>query len=56
MDTGAPKKTPLGRTRARLVAVLKEQSHHAKGTEDWEYLQRRVDYLLEEYLRLLITE
>lgn len=56
MDTGALAKTPLGRTRARLVKLLNEQKRYVRDTEDWLYLQKRIDHLLEEYLRLMVTE
>lgn len=45
--------SPLERTRARLVAAIRERNAAEVGTYLREFHQCRVDELLEEYLRLM---
>lgn len=44
--------TPLERTRARLIKVVTEQRCFTRDSSPWLFCQARIDYLLEEYLKL----
>lgn len=52
MGASAVEKTTLERTRARLIRVAAEQRCFARNSSPWLFCQARIDYLLEEYLKL----